>query len=207
MSKEFSKVPGDSGKKGWTLKGEVFPDPTSEIALISKMKESHTTYESHQPAGEQLAALQGKVDRISDALNDVEECFKQNKGEWKSIALESGLSERFIESLIEALNDFTNDLQRFAGPTGTGTPADGLIIVTSAAAIHGDLDDIGKSAATSSSSRIKGWLDWIMKRWHEATRWLQVVISRMMTPREWSISGGVGILGWANASLSITFGE
>jgi hypothetical protein len=93
---------------------------------------------------------------------------------------------------------------------GTGQASSlGLEAVTTGSVIEDDLveiQDAAGSVATASGRIVSKTLAWVMRIWKRSAKWLWNLISHLLTPKEWSFTGGIGMPGLVNASISVTFG-
>jgi hypothetical protein len=92
---------------------------------------------------------------------------------------------------------------------GPGQPPSlGLEAVTTASLMEDglvEIQDAAGSVATASGNIVYKTLTWVMKIWKRNAKWLWNLISSLLTPKEWSFTGGIGLPGLVNASISVTF--
>jgi hypothetical protein len=143
-----------------------------------------TEIEAHlqdQPFFEAWKVVAEATDSPPDSLNDVLETV--------------GLLKRTADEMPEAGPDHVSSL--------------GLEAVTAASVAEGglaEMQDTAASVESPSGKIVSKTLAWVMKRWPGIARWLWKLISSLLTPRQWSLTGGIELPGLGNASISITFG-
>jgi len=117
---------------------------------------------------------------------------------------------------LDRLSDLQDELsliERIADQLPIAGPSEslslGLEAMTTVSVIEADLaelQDAAGSVATTSGNVVSRILARVMKVWNPAAKWLLKLISNLLTPKEWSLTGGIGIPGLAHASISVTFG-
>lgn len=147
--------------------------------------------------------------RIVEYLSVIVECMED-----KSEALEEMLQAAGMPSeRLKDVRDEIDVLKQLIDELLTARPEDARSLaweaLNTASVIEGDLtemEDAAERVATASGSIASKTLKRIMKIWSGIARWLWNFISHLLTPKEWSLSGGIQMPGLAHASISVTFG-
>lgn len=153
----------------------------------------------------ETAQHQAKV--ATAALTKLHNVLDGNRETWESLESEGKLPAGFFDNVKQATSDLVKDIERLVDPNTSGRPGDGLAILTTASAVDEELRDLDQVDEASGSGPVAKLVNSIKTLWNKAMRWLKSIISRLLTPKEWTISGGVTMLGWANAQISVTFGS
>ena len=89
---------------------------------------------------------------------------------------------------MSAVQDGIAEIQ--AGFEGTGTAGMARLVTAG--------QPVSKALAKSPAS--------IMKTLNRAAKWSWALISQLLTPKEWSLTGGITLPGLSDASISVKFG-
>jgi hypothetical protein len=103
-----------------------------------------------------------------------------------------------VNELAAAINEFVA-----AGP---GQPPGAAYRM---ATQHAELEEDTADAEDKIRGRAKSWLDKITEALLRVGKYLWRMISRLVTVKEWSLTGEIntGVLGLGKASISVTFGK
>ncbi|WP_367321801.1 hypothetical protein [Streptomyces sp. HUAS ZL42] len=210
---KFSTRISDSSNLGILLSESAHPEDSRERSNEYEEKPIQRENREQGPEGrgevrqEQLAVAREHAERAKASLSEMRKCMDENPAAWEELAREPGMSQQFIPQLKSSTDDIMRDIERITGDGYAPTPQDGLIMVTTVTAVRGDVDTAQRVAAESGKPRIAKIVAKIRALLDRAAEWIQSLISRLLTPKEWTISGGITFAGMANASISITFGE
>lgn len=135
---------------------------------------------------------------------------------WRELAEAANSPSDLLDDLREAVDRLVAIVDALVA-AGVGQSSDrALEAVTTMSALQDGVAEMQAGTVRSGSAGAGGLvakgqpvskiLAWIMKTLSRAAKWLCVLISHLLTPKEWSLTGGIGLPGLANASISVTFG-
>jgi hypothetical protein len=135
--------------------------------------------------------------------------FEELYQAWQALAEAGDLAPDHLDDLQDqvAILERTSGEMVTAGPEQL--PSLGLEAVTTASVIDDSLVELRDDAATvaKDSGNVRKTLTRISRIWAGTVKWLWNLISHLLTPKEWSLTGGVQMPGLAHASISVTFGN
>jgi hypothetical protein len=167
----------------------------------------------------QEAAVKAR-ERVDEDLAIVAAGLEDLSPYWDELATVANLPSGFLDYLRDAVHQTRDDVDELVAAGAGQSSAKALETMTTMAAIQDGVAEMqagaenagtagGNSIAPASqalATPVSKTLAWIMKALNRAAKWLWTLISRLVTPTGWSLSGGIGMPGLANASISVTFG-
>jgi hypothetical protein len=211
----------------WALEFKKRTDAEREIArieigLVSESEEEaggpRESGEEARPAGERgpdglsdasRAAADTAHQHVVGGLRVMRAQFEELYQVWQALAETGNLAPDHLDDL----QDQMDILERTSGEMITAEPDQlpslGLEAVTTASVFDDGLVELRDAAATiaTDSGNVRKALARISKIWTRTVKWLWNLISHLLTPKEWSLAGGVQMPGLAHASISVTFGS
>jgi hypothetical protein len=202
QSATYASVREDRGRES-TRNFAVGGRQSSQAAEASSTAESARIPPGHRSSGlsgdgyrpddhDQLAApVLAAYDRAVDALVQ----FGEEAPEFREV------TQSFI-ALVEAQKARVREL---AEAGGGQPPGRAFELVAEQEALVDDVEDAEAEAEGKGAGFWKKIMHWLSR----AGKRLWVMISRVTTVKEWSLTGtvGSGVLGLAEASISVTFGQ
>jgi len=208
--------------RGSPHSGVEVPEQVDRSATLRRPSQPATANKGREGTG---AAGEHGFDERTDARQEaaVKAADRVVEGAQNARAgLESIPPEAWIEVAqaadlpLDRLSDLQDELsliERIADQLPIAGPSEslslGLEAMTTVSVIEADLaelQDAAGSVATTSGNVVSRILARVMKVWNPAAKWLLKLISNLLTPKEWSLTGGIVIPGLAHASISVTFG-
>jgi hypothetical protein len=143
------------------------------------------------------------AETVADLLGEARSEFPKLTEHEAEIEQTAGLAEA-VTRLTEAVQALTRTVEALRAELAAGRGGGSLAAV---AVIQKPVaDGAAMEAMSVAEGPVKKIIHAILGKLSRAGEWLWSMIVQLVTIREWSISGDIGLPGFAKASLTVTFG-
>jgi hypothetical protein len=178
----------DSGREGGS-------PASAEGAEGDQRSRREAAEKAHDRLVSDLRDIQKQLDDLSQPWQEVAKAVNLPADRLRDVANEISLLKQTADKMLTAETDQSSALA--------------LEAVTTASVTEGDLAEMqgaAQSVTTTSGNIVSRTLALARNTLNQAVKWLLNLISHLVTPKEWTLTGGIQMPGLAQATISVTFG-
>jgi hypothetical protein len=164
------------------------------------------TARQHQESGQQQD-WQGILGRANDKLGEALDLIEQAEPQWRKVAAETALADDHLAEARSFIYLAQGAVSSALDEDVDQRPDSLLKALANASTAKAQTEEAEEAAKSSNAG---GWLIKILKganaKIKSAIIWLWNAISGLLTPKSWTVTGGLAVPGLAQATISINFG-
>lgn len=165
--------------------------------------------EHEEAPGQQESVAEQDLRRALDLLRTSRDSIEQVKPQWPSIAEVTGTDSELLDDAQDFIDRAVVHTESLITAGGTNQQSSRVLGALNSVAAAEDLTAEAEAAAITSNA--DNWIIKLIKaarvKLKGALHRLLSMISHLLTPTGWTLTGGVNIPGLAQATISINFGE